>query len=321
MPNPFQGYAPLNAMPPRFKAIRWSTLGFSFAHATESGELGLRKDATVTQKAVTVRAAGNRPITDSYDHEIKATGLQTRIADIKNAYLLSKAPHQLRLETAKATYYTYKQNTATVGTPDGSGLVGLSWKFTLTKTSRELEYTWSTNLFTPEHNWILENTTTADTGSASGSAIGLTAGAYGRDKYVRSNIVNVTNNAISVGDFREAKIEIETDVVKNWKNQSVGRFLKCKLEVTMSQAAAADLLAVSEAADNDRTVIFYTGNDEQFKFNTGAVVPYGEFVHSDSDATMKVIWEGDIPYNGDEGTPANIDLGVGSALIAEFELV
>lgn len=317
----FQGYAPLNAMPPRYSEIRWATLGFSFAHATESGELGLRKDATLTQKATLVRAAGNRPITDSYDVEIKATGLQTRIADIKNAYLLSKAPHQLRLKTAKSTYYTFKQNTATVGTPDGSGLVGLSWKFTLSKTAREIEYTWSTNLFTPECNWIHENTETADTGSASGSAIGLTAASRDRTRYVRSNIVNVTNNAVSVGDFREAKIEIETDVVKNWKNQSTGRFLKCKLEVTMSQASALDILAVSEAADNDRTVIFFTGNDEQFKFNTGAVIPYGEFVHSDTDATMKVIWEGDIPYNGDEGTPTNIDLGVGSAAIAEFDLV
>jgi hypothetical protein len=308
--NAFQGRVGTNIRTAKIPEIKYARDGFLFAHATEAGEVGLREEGVMTYKTNMVKDSAGRSIIDSYDYEITAKGLSTAFAALRNAYLLSKAPHQLRVKNGNGEYYNFVGNGGTFGTPTGSSLVGLSFKFRIDDKSRTLEYKWSCRVANTEHEWIYGNIT-AQTGNTGGSAYPLAAAASAaRSQYRRSNISQITVNAVNVGIFKDPVIEIESTGQPDNRQAIVGDKIKVKVEWTMRQAAAADILGAASANDNDWTTSFTTFNDETITFATGAILIVSEFQGSDKEFYVKCVGEAEIPYNAVEATPNSIDIGV-----------
>jgi hypothetical protein len=319
MPTAHQGVVYGNYQIPRYAQITYATAGFGFNHATEAGSVGLRKTGKLTKKAIGPKDVAGRTITDKIDVQIEAEMLQTRIADLKNMYLLSKGYHQLLLQTNSGMYYAFTDNTGTFASPTGSALVGLNWDFEVTDKDRSLKCTWNTQMANTEWDWILTNSGSAATGSSGGTSGGLTAHAYARANYDRSGINSVTINGVDIGFFKDPKISLKSkEVDKDTRNRQLPCLIDVACEVTMLQTKANDLLAVSTDEQQEYTVIFNTWNDEIFKFTTGAVSITGETEISDEHTMTKLVFEGLIPYSDDTSA---VDLGTTDAATAEFKLI
>lgn len=312
--NAFQGRAGTNIRSAKVTEIKYARDGFLFAHATEAGEVGLREEGVIKYKTNNVKDSAGRLIIDSYDYEITAKGLSTSFAALRNAYLLSKAPHQLRVKNNNSEYYNFIQNDGTFGTPTGSGLVGLTWKFRIDDKSRTLEYKWTCRVANTEHEWVYTNAAAASTGTTGGSAYPLTAAASAaRSQYRRSNIKDITVNAVNVGIFKDPVVEIEATGQPDNRQAIVGDKIKVKVEFTMRQASRLDILGAASSNDNDWNITLTTFNDETITFATGAMLLVSEFQGSDKEYYVKVMGEAEIPYNASETAPNSIDIGVTTA--------
>jgi hypothetical protein len=317
--NAMQGRVGTNTRTAKVLQLTYARYGYTFAHATEAGEIGLREEGMIGYKTNTVKDSAGRTIIDSYDYEITGKGLGTSFAALKNAYLLSKAPHQLRVKNGNAEYYNFVQNDGTFETPTGSGLVGLTWKWRIDDKSRTLEYKWTCRLANTEHEWIYTNAAAAQTGTSGGSAIGLTAAAYARGQYRRSNIKDITANGVNVGIFKDPVVEIECTGQPDNRQALIGDKIKIKVEFTMRQASRLDILGAASTNDNDWTTTLTTFNDETISF-VGSILPVSEFQGSDKEFYVKMIGEAEIPYNAVEATPNSIDIGVTDAATLTISL-
>ncbi|MBL7987656.1 MAG: hypothetical protein JNJ94_06320 [Chlorobi bacterium] len=316
----FTGKLGTSYVPPRVDAIAYAVSGFQFNHATEAGTLGLREAATFRVEQVGYEDAAKRFMYDKILCSLEANLFQARIADIKNLYLLSRSPHQLRFAMAGGQYFNFVDNT-NFTTAAGSSLVGLEFEFEVTDSMRSLKANWQTAMAQVEYDWMLANAT-AHAGTTGGTSLGLTAGAYNRANFAMSTIDtdSVTINGYAPGYMTDAKLSIKfTGPKKTTRQQPICCFAEVSFTASMLQSKVADLQAVITASKNDYTILVPTWNGDTFKFTTGALGFKGVTELGDKDTVTQIEMTGSIPFDP-IGTTSNIDLGVTSATIAEFKL-
>lgn len=316
MATAFQGTVYTNVQNYRIAELLYATDGFAFNHATEAGTIGLRKNTKLTRKVSGPVDAAGRPIVDRVECTIEGEGLQTGLLNLKNARTLSSAFHQLRVKDDSGKYFNFVSFAGTFGTPTGSQLVGLNFEFMLSTSERTLKYTWETAMANTQWDWILTNSTGAQTGGTGGTSGGLTASAYSRANYKRSNIKSVTCDGVNIGVFKDFKLTLKSDATNrdNW-NRPINRQMTAEMEVVMLQTSKDDLLGVSTTAEQlDKAWVVTTAEDEVITFDTGALGVYGESEAGDENAFTKLSLKGNFPYS----TAA---VNIASATAATFSLV
>lgn len=316
----FTGKIGTSYIPPRVDAIAYAVAGFQFNHATEAGTLGLRESAAFKIEQVGYDDAAGRFMYDKILCALEANLYQARIADIKNLYLLARAPHQLRFAMPNGKYFNFVDNT-NFTTAAGSSLMGLEFEFELTDSVRSLKAQWQTAMAPIEYDWMLANTT-AHAGVTGGTSLGLTASAYNRSYFTGSTIDtdSVTINGYAPGYMTDAKLSIKfSGPKKTNRQQPIACFAEVVFTASMLQNQIADLQAVVTASKTDYTILVPTWNGDTFKFTTGALGFKGSTELGDKDTVTQIEMKGVIPFDP-IGTTNNIDLGVTSATIAEFKL-
>jgi hypothetical protein len=306
--NAFQGISGPNTRTARWTEVKYAGPGGAIGHATESGDIGLREDFTLAFKPNSTKSHDARNHIESYDVTATGKGLNTSMAALLNAYLLSKTVHQCRFKNANGEYYSFVDNGGTMATPTGSCKLGLTWKFRIDDKQRSLEYKWTGLLSDTEYEWIFTNVAVATTGSSAGSALGLTASAYAPDQHIRGNFRSITVNGVNVGLFKDPSFELESTGQPDHLKRLVGDKIKVKVEFTMRQAKKEDALAGSSANSNDWDLVLTTWNDETIEI-TGPLIT-SEFQGSDKEFYIKCLSEAEVPYNAVEATPNSIDIGV-----------
>lgn len=315
MPTALQGRNYNNVKDYRLSEIIYATDGFAFNHATEAGNIGLRTSGKLTRKPVGPTDAAKRPIVDQVEVNIEATGLQTGLLNLKNAVYLCSHYHQLRVKDSAGRYFNFVDFAGTFGTPTGSTLLGLDFEWVLGQSERTQKYMWKANMANTVWDYILTNSTAAASGGASGTSGGLTASAYARSAYKRSNIKDITIDGISIGVKKDFKLTLKSQAVNNdeW-NRPLSRAIMCEMEVIMLQTDKDDLLGVSTTAEQlDKAIVITTAEDETITFAAGALGVYGETESGDENAFTKLTFAGEFPISS--------GINIASATAATFSLV
>lgn len=333
MPVAFQDRVMADVFYPRMNKFVFATAGHTFAAAGEFINAGMRTgDSALTRKVTGPMDYANRQIVDKIEVDASVKMLQTSIANIRDVYLLSKAPHQMYWEDVGGRYFGFNDNGGTFGTPTGSSLVGGEFIFTLGENERSLEYKVNTKMANTEWDFLVAGSTAAPTGGTGGATTALTALTYGRDNYVRSGIESVTISAsgmaaAKIGWFNSAKLVLKSfAAVKDHRGRGFAAFLDVDFEIVMLQSAVADLNAISQGLEqNDATISIGTWNDEIFLINAGATGGVGELTAGDKKNEVKLVCKGRCVYNqaADEAgaPPPNIDWGITTPTTAQFNLV
>lgn len=320
MTNNFGGILPANIRYARWDQISWAVLGFAFNHANQAGVLPLREGFKLNAKSAARKDFATRSLQDAVDVEMEGDLLDTGLATIKTIHLLSRGPFHMRLKTQSGEYLNFVKNTTVVATPNGSRNVGLTYKLEITKDNRKLNIKPATRMFDTEWAYLCSQFGTPSSGGSSGTSIGTTTTAYDRNKFIRSNFLALRVNGYDVGELEDAKIDMESSGRKTIHNITYCQNLTVKNEATIMQSSATELQAALDAANNDVTVEFDTANDETFKYTTGATSVAWDFTNTDKDRTVKLMFEGEIPYNLDESSPNSIYWGATPG-VAEFKLI
>lgn len=315
MATPFQSIVYSNVQNYRIAELLYATAGFTFAHATEAGSIGLRKGATLKRTVEGPTDAAGRPIVDRVKTSTEAEGLQSGLLNLKNALTLSSGFHQLRLKDDSGKYFNFVEFAGTFGTPTGSQLVGLNFEWMLASNERGIKYTWDADMANTQWDYILAQAASGATGGASGTSGGLTASSYGRSNFKRSGIKSITCDGVNIGVTKDFKLTIKSDAVNrdDW-NRPINRQLLVEMEVVMLQSTANDLLGVSTTAEQlDKAWVVNTAEDETITFASGALGVYGETETGDSNAFTKLLLKGAFPYSTDA-------VNIASATAATFNL-
>lgn len=286
-----------NIRVPKWTDIYASLDTFTYDHATEATAFGLREDGILTIKPHNRFDHNDRFIRNADDVEFKADLMQTGLGALETMIKLSRRKHQLFLASANGDYFNFTKNTGSATSPTGSALLGVKWKASIEKDTRKIEATWHGRLFKKETVWLYANMGTigGSTGSGAGS-VGLSAQSYARLGFRESNFIDVLIGGTSVGNFGDAKIEWETkSMFTDHRNREMCGFLACKAEVTMGQSASAELTDLLSHAELDSNIQFLTPAGETFNFNSGAMTTSPEFTHSDKEANIKVMMQGEVP--------------------------
>lgn len=320
MTNNFAGLVPANIRYARWDAIAWATLGFPFTDPNESGIFGLREGFKFNPKSVSVKEFAGRNMQNAVDVEMEGDLLQNDIPTIKTVHLLSTGPFHMRTKSQNGEYFIFRKNTGTVASPNGTRNVGMTYKVEIKKDSRKLNVKPKTRMFDTEWNYGLAQMGVAGAGGSGGSALGLSGMAYDRNKFIRSNFLAVRVNGYDVGELEDANIDMESSGRTTIHNITYCQILTVKNDVSIMQSAATELKAALDAANNDVTVEYDTANDETFKYTTGATSVAWDFSNTDKDRTVKLMFDGEIPYNVNNASPNSIYWGATPGL-AEFKLI
>jgi hypothetical protein len=317
----FAGQAAAGILPTRLREIRYATAGMPFSHATQAGNFGLREDAFITAKAIGPTDTAGRLIPDTYEVTVEQKGLQTNMAALKNALLLSVGPHQLRVRDQSGNYFGFINNTASIGAPDGSANVGLDVKYSIGQTDRTLDLKWMAKLSPAEWKWVCENVATVHTGASGGSVDGrFTAMAYSRAGFRPSNFNMVKINSVDVGFVVDVKIDLEVDGRKDNRERRLGQNVKVTAEATLLQTRPTiEMAATIDQADIDSVIEFNSWAGENWKFLAGAINGTGETKVGDKENQIKITFGGVIPLS--VGAGLAIDMGDTTPDEAVFTLI
>lgn len=325
----FQGQVSANVKAKTFEKIVASQSGYGITASNHHIQILCdRKDSTglIWKPKAVAEMQGKRKLTRTYDYGIEAVSLSTSLPAIKNAYLLSLGLNHVYLQRG-SDYFNFKANTGTLGTPNGSALAGLHWKFSLDDKERMLEYKWLTTVYPTELEWVANNVGSATTGGAGGS------GAPSLDtidcECCALEDVGITDIEIGCGDdptfvsvglFKlGAKLELESGSDdSDTREREVCDHVMAKLEFEMKQTAAADILAAISASHHCCTVKVYAGNGDIFKFNNVNLQNEGEI--GDNNSHVKMTMENKFYKNTSESSPDHMDYGIDTEGLAEFTI-
>jgi hypothetical protein len=317
----YAGQSAAGILPTRLREIRYATAGIPFSHATQAGNFGLREDAFLTVKAIGPTDTAGRLIPDTYEATVEQKGLQTDMAAFKNALLLSTGPHQLRLRDQTGNYYGFINNTASIGEPNGSALVGLDVKYSLGQNDRSIDLKWMTKLSPAEWHWLCDNVETVHVGGSGGTVDGrYTALSYSRAGFQPSNFNAVKVNSVDVGYIVDVKIDFEVDGRKDNRERRLGQNLKVTAEATLLQTRPTiEMAAAIDMAAIDSVVEFNSWAGENWKFLAGALGGSGETKVGDKENQIKITFGGVIPLS--PGAGLAVDLGDTTPGEAVFSLI
>ena len=299
MPTALQSKVSGNVQNARLAEIKYAISGLLFSHSTDAGTVGLHRPGKLSRKAVSITDAAGRDIVDQVNVMVEADSLQASLANFKNAKILSSQYHQLRVKDDSGKYFNFIDFAGTFGTPTASHLVGMNFEFTIGQNERFIKYTWETNMANTVWDWVLTNSGSAQTGATGGTSGQLSASTYARTSFKRSNIKDITGDAVSFGVIKDPKLTWKSVATNRdqW-NRPLCRKMSFEGEVTMLQTTANDMLGISTTMEQlDKAIVITTAEDETITFAAGAISAVGEFETGDENAFCKVIFKGEFPYS------------------------
>jgi hypothetical protein len=315
MSNPFQGYKVANRQLPDISTIQWATPGHPFSHATEAGQHGMRSEADVEFKPVTTPTKTATKKLQMYEVTVKAALMETDLVTLKTLYLLTKQPGQYQINTKQGQHYYFGENTVDPpATPNNSRWLGSKFKLTISMSERKVDWEGSTKMSKPEYDLILANLGTPGVGTTTVGAalIGTATTVYTDGNFRIPGFDWIMVDGAKVGDFSDAKLDIETEGSKDFKGRTIGEKLKVKASVRMKQTTAADLLGASDGAVGDHTIIMQSTAGEIFKFTNGACTLVPTQHLSDKENYVDLDIEGDVYFNADETAHESIYFNLAS---------
>jgi hypothetical protein len=322
MPTAHQGSVYANHKPGRAYKVRFATPGFPFINAGtdyESINPGVRYSANVSFESAGPDVANGTSMLDGVVAMLNCESAQTTLVEVKNYYLQWQNPFQAQMQTVGGLWYNFTAEAGTLSTPTGTQLMGGTWEWTIDDERRRLALAAQTYLTSEEYELLLTQTSAAQLGGASGTALGLTDTSATDDNFRRAGFQDVTVNGVSIGVRSKGgnSITIRSAAQgSDHKTRPLNRFVETEAQFSMLQTSANDLKASLTDRQQNYSIIASTMAGETFKWTTTAAsVDFRVSIGDDGENQVLRIKSRHPIISGVNA----IDWGVGTATQVEFK--